>query len=54
MPPPDQEYVFCHASGAPVGSLKGGFQRALREAGVLFASDGIPYSPTHVCHHEAG
>ena len=49
-PPPDQEHVFCHASGAPVGSFKGGFQRALKEAGVLFASDGnkrVPYSLRH-------
>jgi integrase len=48
--PPDQEYVFCHPSGAPVGSFKGGFQRVLREAGVLFASDGkkrVPYSLRH-------
>jgi integrase len=47
---PDQEYVFCHPSGAPVGSFKGGFQRALKEAGVLFASDGkkrVPYSLRH-------
>jgi integrase len=36
--PPDQEYVFCHPSGAPVGSFKGGFQRALKEAGLLYAS----------------
>lgn len=46
-PPPDRENVFCHASGAPVGSFKGGFQRALKEAGVLFAFDGkkrVPYS----------
>ena len=49
-PPPDQEYVFCHPSGGPVGSFKGGFQRVLREAGVLFASDGkkrVPYSLRH-------
>jgi integrase len=49
-PPSDQEYVFCHPSGAPVGSFKGGFQRALREAGVLFASNGkkrVPYSLRH-------
>ncbi|MEO8321732.1 MAG: tyrosine-type recombinase/integrase [Bradyrhizobium sp.] len=48
--PPDQEHVFCHASGVPVGSFKGGFQRALKEAGVLFASDGkkrVPYSLRH-------
>ena len=48
--PPDQEFVFCHASGVPVGSFKGGFQRALKEAGVLFASDGkkrVPYSLRH-------
>jgi integrase len=31
MPPQDQEYVFCHPSGAPIGSFKGGFQRVLRE-----------------------
>ena len=49
-PPSDQEHVFCHASGAPVGSFKGGFQRALKEVGVLFASDGkkrVPYSLRH-------
>jgi integrase len=37
-------------SGAPVGSFKGGFQRALKEAGILFASDGkkrVPYSLRH-------
>jgi integrase len=48
--PPDQEYVFCHPSGAPVGSFKGGFQRVLKEAGVLYASDGkkrVPYSLRH-------
>ena len=27
-------------SSPPVASFKGGFQRALKEAGVLFASDG--------------
>jgi integrase len=50
LPPPDQEYVFCHPSGAPVGSFKGGFQRVLKEAGVLFASNGkkrVPYSLRH-------
>lgn len=49
-PPPDQEYVFCHPSGAPVGSFKGGFQRVMKEAGVLHASDGkkrVPYSLRH-------
>jgi len=48
--PPDQEYVFCHPSGAPVGSFKGGFQRVLKEAGILYASDGkkrVPYSLRH-------
>ena len=48
--PSDQEYVFCHRSGGLVGSFKGGFQRALKEAGVLFASDGkkrVPYSLRH-------
>jgi integrase len=50
IPAPDQEYVFCHPPGTPVGSFKGGFQRVLREAGVLFASDGkkrVPYSLRH-------
>jgi len=50
LSPSDQEYVFCHSSGAPVGSFKGGFQRALKEAGVLYASDGkkrVPYSLRH-------
>jgi integrase len=49
-PPPDREYVFCHPSGPPVGSYKGGFRRALKEAGVLFASDGkkrVPYTLRH-------
>ena len=33
-----------------MGSFKGGFQRALKEAGALFASDGrkrVPYSLRH-------
>jgi integrase len=50
LPPQDQEYVFCHPGGAPVGSFKGGFQRALKEAGVLYASDDkkrVPYSLRH-------
>ena len=37
-------------SPPPVASFKGGFQRALKEAGVLFASDGkkrVPYSLRH-------
>ena len=37
-------------SSPPVASFKGGFQRALKEAGVLFASDGkkrVPYSLRH-------
>jgi integrase len=49
-PPSDQEYVFCHPSGDLVGSFKGDFQRALNEAGVLFASNGkkrVPYSLRH-------
>ena len=48
--PSDQEYVFCHPSGALIGLFKGGFQRAMEEAGVLFASDGkkrVPYSLRH-------
>jgi integrase len=49
-PPPDQEYVFCHPSGISVGSFKGGFQRVLKEVGILIASDGkkrVPYSLRH-------
>jgi hypothetical protein len=30
--PTDPEYLFCHPSGAPVGSFMGGFQRVLKEA----------------------
>ena len=48
--PPDGEHVLCHISGAPVGSYKGGFQRVLKEAGVLHGSDGkkrVPYSLRH-------
>lgn len=48
--PSDQEHVFCHPSGTPTGSFKGGFQRALKEAGVLVASNGkkrVPYSLRH-------
>ena len=49
-PPSDQELIFCHPSGDPIGSFKNGFQTVLREAGVLFASDGkkrVPYSLRH-------
>jgi hypothetical protein len=53
-PPSDQEFVFCHPSGAPVGSFKGGFQRALREAGVLQWQEAGPLlAPAHLRHHEA-
>ena len=48
--PSDQELIFCHPSGDPIGSFKGGFQKVLKEAGVLFASDGkkrVPYSLRH-------
>jgi integrase len=48
--PADREYVFCHVSGASVGSYKGGFQRVLKEAGFLHGSDGkkrVPYSLRH-------
>ena len=50
IPPSDQELIFCHPSGDPIISFKGGFQRVLKEAGVLFASDGkkrVPYSLRH-------
>ncbi len=50
LPPSDQEFVFCHPSGDPILSFKGGFQKVLKEAGVLFASDGkkrVPYSLRH-------
>jgi len=48
--PAADEYVFCHPSGKQIGSFKGGFQRALKEAGILFASGGkkrVPYSLRH-------
>jgi integrase len=44
------EYVFCHQSGAAIGSFKKGFERTLRDAGVLYGSDGkkrVPYSLRH-------
>ena len=50
IPTPEQEFVFCHPSGDPIISFKGGFQQVLKEAGVLFASDGekrVPYSLRH-------
>jgi integrase len=46
----EQEFVFCHPSGDAVGSFKGGFQRVLKEVGVLYASNGkkrVPYSLRH-------
>jgi integrase len=51
--PPDHEYVFCHPGGLPVGSFKGGCQRALKEAEVLYASDGkkrVPFAPAYLRH----
>lgn len=48
--PSDDEHIFCGVHGNLVGSYKGGFQRALKEAGVLYASDGkkrVPYSLRH-------
>ncbi len=48
--PVDEEYVFCHADGKPTVSFRKGFDRALKEAGVLFGSDGrrrVPYSLRH-------
>lgn len=48
--PPVDEFVFAHQNGSPVGSFKNGFNRVLREAGILFGSDGkrrVPYSLRH-------
>lgn len=44
------EHLFCHKDGSPVISFRKGFDRALKEAGVLFSSDGrrrVPYSLRH-------
>ena len=48
--PSDVEYLFCGRDGKPIGSFKVGFNRVLKEAGVLFGSDGkrrVPYSLRH-------
>ncbi len=48
--PSPEEFVFCHRDGSAIGSFKTGFQRVLREAGVLYGSDGkrrVPYSLRH-------
>jgi integrase len=48
--PSDDEHLFCGRDGAPIGSFKVGFNRVLKEAGVLFGSDGkrrVPYSLRH-------
>jgi integrase len=48
--PPSDEFVFAHRDGSAVGSFKNGFNRVLREAGILFGSDGkrrVPYSLRH-------
>lgn len=50
QPPNSNEYVFCRKDGAAVGSFKKGFERALREADLLTATDGkrrVPYSLRH-------
>ncbi len=46
----DAEHLLCGRNGAPIGSFKVGFNRLLKEAGVLFGSDGkrrVPYSLRH-------
>jgi integrase len=48
--PSDDEHLFCSRGGVPIGSFKVGFNRVLKEAGVLFGSDGkrrVPYSLRH-------
>jgi integrase len=48
--PSDEEHLFCSRDGSPIGSFKVGFNRVLKEAGVLFGSDGkrrVPYSLRH-------
>ena len=49
-PPSVNEFIFCRRDGSPTGSFKKGFERALREAGVLYGSDRqrrVPYSLRH-------
>jgi integrase len=49
-PPQSDEYLFCRADGKRTGSFKKGFERILKEAGVLHGSDGkrrVPYSLRH-------
>ena len=44
------EPVFCHKDGKAIHSFKGGFRRALDEAGILHDNDGqirVPYSLRH-------
>jgi integrase len=48
--PSGDEHLFSGRNGAPIGSFKVGFNRVLKEAGVLFGSDGkrrVPYSLRH-------
>jgi integrase len=50
LQPPADEFIFAHPNGALIGSFKKGFERALKEAGVLHGSDGkkrVPYSLRH-------
>lgn len=49
-PPSLNEFIFAHPGGKPIGSFKNGFERALKESGVLYGSDGkkrVPYSLRH-------
>ena len=48
--PETDEFVFCRTDGTATGSFKKGFERILKEAGVLHGSDGkrrVPYSLRH-------
>lgn len=48
--PDRDEHIFCHRDGSPVITYRNGFDRALKDAGVLFSSDGrrrVPYSLRH-------
>jgi integrase len=48
--PAGDEFIFCRTDGKATGNFKKGFERIVKEAGVLYGSDGkrrVPYSLRH-------